>query len=445
MSKHGLSSRAPRKNPSTVLSPPSAEALAPPKALPTYRELLGDLTRRVSESGFLALLLIDVSDINKVEREYGSRVYDRLMRVVRELVSDLKGKQLRERDLVALNEKAGEEFLLFLMPRSRGELVLAEDLERTRVRIESSLSRKITKEAFPYLHIRPDISVGASLVLRNPLIREERLILRGIDEARQAAKINIQQGRLQKKKTLQRVILKKEIRTLFQPIFNMREARAHGFEALVRGPKGTALESPIELFTVAKKTNLLFELDHLCRREALRAGRRLDRKYKLFINTFPFSVRDPSFQGKYLIDLFEGTELAPEQIVLEVTESLTIENYGLFVDAMKDFSNMRCLIAIDDVGAGYSGLEKIVRLRPDYVKLDMSIVRGIDTSPLKQQMLRSVQDIADNIDARLIAEGVETRGELDTVLAIGVDYVQGHFLAKPSAAFQTAPTPAVKV
>ncbi len=106
---------------------------------------------------------------------------------------------------------------------------------------------------------------------------------------------------------------------------------------------------------------------------------------------------------------------------------------------MKYFSDMRWMIAIDDMGAGYSGLEQIVHLRPNYVKLDMSMVREIDTSFVKQQILRAFRSMAEKIDARLIAEGIETRGELQMVRDIGADFVQGHLLAEPKAAIQTAP------
>jgi EAL domain-containing protein (putative c-di-GMP-specific phosphodiesterase class I) len=418
--------------------------------LPTYREHLEELKRRLAESGFLALLLIDVSDINRIERDYGSSVYEDLMKLVREVVFELKasdadpgssrkGKQLRAGDVVALNERAGDVFLIFLMPRNAQEHLLAEDLEKIGNRIEAFLTRKISKTALPYLHHRPEISVGTSLALRNPLIREERLILKAIEESRQAAHVNRQRRQLADKQLLQRIILKGQIDTVFQPIMDLRSGRPHGFEALCRGPKGTPLETPMALFDVAEKADLLFELDLLCRRKALQAGGNLERQYKLFINALPFSMRDPSFQGKYLINLFEGTDLAPEQIVFEVTERLAIENYPLFVDAMQYFSDMRCLIAIDDMGAGYSGLEKIVHLRPNYVKLDMQLVRDIDTSFVKQQMLHAFRVMAEKIDARLIAEGVETREELETVREIGVDYVQGFLLAKPSAAFQLTP------
>ena len=146
--------------------------------LPTYREYLDTLKKRLNDSGFLALLLVDVSDINRYEQEFGSRVYDRLMRVVRELVIELKGRQLRAEDLIALNENAGDIFLIFLMPRSNDELVLAKDLDKVANRIYSFLRKRITRSAFPILHEEPEVIVGTALALRNPLIREERLILR---------------------------------------------------------------------------------------------------------------------------------------------------------------------------------------------------------------------------------------------------------------------------
>ncbi len=409
------------------------------ESFPTYREHLDTLKERLAESGFLAMLLIDVSDINRIEQDYGSRVYEQLMQVVRGVVTELKGKQLRAGDVVALNERAGDVFLIFLTPRELNELVLAEDLEKIGVRIEKFLSRRITKSAFPLLQKQPEISVGSSLVLRNPLIREERLILRAIEEARRAAQINRQLREVRDKQRLQTIILLKQIEMVFQPIFDLQSGKAHGFEALARGPKESPLRSPNALFDLAEKTELLSELDHLCRRKALQSGGKLERQFKLFINTYPFSVRDPSFQGKYLIDLFEGTDLAPEQIVLEVTEKHIITNYSLFVEAMKYFSDMRWKVAIDDMGAGYTGLEQIVRLSPDYVKMDMKLVRDIDTSFVKQQILRAFRSMAVKIDALLIAEGVETREELDMVRDIGADFVQGHLVAKPSAAFQTAP------
>jgi EAL domain-containing protein (putative c-di-GMP-specific phosphodiesterase class I) len=222
----------------------------------------------------------------------------------------------------------------------------------------------------------------------------------------------------------------------------METLRPHGFEALCRGPKNTEFFSPMALFDTAEKSDLAFELDHLCRWRALQeAGERgsgLPREFKLFINTLPFSMRDPDFQGNELIRLL-GKNLAPDQIVFEVTERRAIENYHLFRDAMKYFQHLRCLFAIDDMGAGYSGLDKIVELQPNYVKLDMSMVRDIHTSFVKKEMVQTFKAMADKIDAKLVAEGIEKREEFEVVREIGVNYIQGNYLARPLQGFQTAP------
>ena len=407
----------------------------------TYREHHDELKKRLANDGFLGLLLIDVSEINEVERAYGSSKYEDLMEMVRKVVAEFKGDQLRENDIVTLNEKAGDVFLIFLAPREESQYLLAEDIEKIGERVDAELSRRIRQTAFAILRKRPEVFVGTSLVLQNPLIREERLVTRAIEEAHHAARLNVQRRHLQNKQNLQRIILEKQITTVFQPIWDLEKKIPHGFEALCRGPSGTELRSPAALFDIARKSDLLFELDHLCRRKALEAAgarAQLSKEYKLFINTLPFSIRDPRFQGKDLIDLFEGIDLEPEQIVLEVTESDAIDNFPLFVNAMKDFMDLRCLVAIDDMGAGYSGLDKIVHLRPHYVKLDMGLIRDIHTSFVKQQLVQTFKTLADKIDAKLIAEGIESKEELEVVRGMGVNFIQGNLLAKPSQAFQTS-------
>ncbi len=409
--------------------------------LDTYREHHDELKRRLADDGFLGLLLIDVSEINEVERAYGSSKYEDLMEMVSKVVAEFKGDQLRHNDIVTLNEKAGDVFLIFLAPREGSQHLLAEDIEKIGERVDAELSRRIRQTAFAILRKRPEIFVGTSLVLQNPLIRGERLVTRAIEEAHHAARLNVQRRHLRNKQNLQRIILEKQITTVFQPIWDLEKRIPHGFEALCRGPSGTELRSPAALFDVARKSDLLFELDHLCRRQALQAAgarAQLSKEYKLFINTLPFSIRDPRFQGKDLIDLFEGIDLEPEQIVLEVTESDAIDNFPLFVNAMKDFIDLRCLVAIDDMGAGYSGLDKIVHLRPHYVKLDMGLIRDIHTSFVKQQLVQTFKTLADKIDAKLIAEGIESKEELEVLRGIGVNFIQGNLLAKPSQAFQTS-------
>ena len=141
---------------------------------------------------------------------------------------------------------------------------------------------------------------------------------------------------------------------------------------------------------------------------------------------------DPDFQGAALIKLLEGLGLAPERIVLEVSEQYAIENYVLFVEALQNFTQMGFSIAVDDIGAGYSGLEKIAHLNPRYLKFDMQLVRDIDESNVKREMARALKTFADKMDSKIIAEGIEREGERQVCVDLGIDYGQGYLLARPA-------------
>jgi len=141
---------------------------------------------------------------------------------------------------------------------------------------------------------------------------------------------------------------------------------------------------------------------------------------------------DPDFQGTSLIQLLEGLGLSPERIVLEVSEQYAIENYTLFVEALQNFTQMGFSIAVDDIGAGYSGLEKIAHLNPRYLKFDMQLVRDIDESHVKREMSRALKTFADKMDSQIIAEGIEREGEKNACADLGLHYGQGYLLARPA-------------
>ena len=129
-----------------------------------------------------------------------------------------------------------------------------------------------------------------------------------------------------------------------------------GYEALSRGPEGSALASPANLFETAVESDLGFELDRLCRHRALMNARGLPDANKLFVNVMPSALYDPDFQGSNLISLLDELGLSPKQVVIELTEKYAIENYSMFVDAIRNFTQMGFAIAVDDIGAGHSGL-----------------------------------------------------------------------------------------
>jgi EAL domain-containing protein (putative c-di-GMP-specific phosphodiesterase class I) len=136
--------------------------------------------------------------------------------------------------------------------------------------------------------------------------------------------------------------------------------------------------------------------------------------------------------------------LSPEDVVLEITEKSAIENYELFAEALAELTRHGFAIAVDDVGAGYSGLEKIAHLKPRYLKFDRELIRDIDSSYIRREMTRALKTFADSIDSTIIAEGIERQGELDTLVDLGVGHGQGYLLGRPAPGFLPPPSPAIR-
>jgi EAL domain-containing protein (putative c-di-GMP-specific phosphodiesterase class I) len=402
--------------------------------IPTYHERLGPLTEQLRELGHLALLLVDVSELAQVEHDYGSRAFEEVLSMVSVQVTELRGADVRSEDLLALSERGGNAFLLFLSPRRTAEEGPPRigDLEALAGRVTDQLNRRLAGLSSPYVRGRRKVTVGYAVVFHNPLIMAERVVTRLLGEAWESVRIQRMQADFQTRCRLQDVLLANEITSVFQPVVDLQRGGVLGFEALSRGPAGTSQQSPVNLFEAAAASDLVFELDRHCRRRALHTARSLPAPYRLFVNVVPASMYDPDFQGASLIRLLGGLGLAPERIVLEVSEQYAIENYTLFAEAVQNFTEMGFSIAVDDIGAGYSGLEKIAHLNPRYLKFDMQLVRDIDKSHVKREMARALKNFADKMESQIIAEGIEREGEQQACIDLGIDYGQGYLLARPA-------------
>ena len=165
---------------------------------------------------------------------------------------------MRTTDLLALNERGGNAFLLFLSPR-RGEAdgrPRIADLDTICQRVEEQLNRKLAAFNSPYLRSRRKVTVGFAVVFHNPLIMAERVVARLVGEAWESIRIKKMQADFQTRCRLQDVLLGSQITTVFQPIVDLQTGAVHGFEALSRGPAGTQQHSPINLFQAADETEL---------------------------------------------------------------------------------------------------------------------------------------------------------------------------------------------
>ena len=407
-----------------------------------YRERIQELRQVLVQHGNLGLLLIDGSELAQVERDYGSRAFEKVLSMATELVLELRGIEIRNNDLVTINDKGGNAFLVFLSPKrgDREGKTHISDFQAAATRLEEHLNRKLARLSSPYLRGRHQVTVGFSLVFFNPLIMPERLIARLVEEAWECVRIEKMQREFQTRCRLQEILLAEEVTTRFQPVVDLQRGGVLGYEALSRGPAG-AHQSPLNLFEAAAQADLVFELDRHCRRRALQSAKELPSSAKLFLNVFPASMYDPDFQGASLINMLEGLGLGPDRIVLEISEKYAIENYTLFVESLHNFTDMGFSIAVDDIGSGYSGLEKVAHLNPKYLKFDMQLVRDIDASYVRREMARALKAFADKMESTIIAEGIEREGELRTCVDLGIDYGQGFLLGRPAEGFAAATLP----
>jgi EAL domain-containing protein (putative c-di-GMP-specific phosphodiesterase class I) len=418
-----------------VSPPPGAGESSPPNDLVPYRERVSELRSVLVQQGSLGLLLIDVRALAQIEHQYGSSAFERVMAMARDFVMELQGQEVRTEDVLCLNEKGGDAFLVFFSPKRREGPLRIADLRAAAERVEGHLNRKLARLASPYLGTLRRATVGFALAFYNPLVMPERLVTRLVEDAWSCVRVLRAQRDLQSRCDLQEVLLSDQLSTVFQPVVDLHRRSVLGYEALSRGPAGSVYQMPLRLFEMAEEADLVFELDRKCRRRALASAVRLPPSVKLFVNVYPSAMYDPEFQGAALVRLVESQGLSPDRMVLEITEKSAIENYELFVEALSELTALGFSIAVDDVGAGYSGLEKISRLSPRYLKFDRELIRDIDSSYIRREMTRALKAFADSIGSAIIAEGIERQGELATLLDLGIEYGQGYLLGRPGPAF----------
>jgi EAL domain-containing protein (putative c-di-GMP-specific phosphodiesterase class I)/ActR/RegA family two-component response regulator len=215
----------------------------------------------------------------------------------------------------------------------------------------------------------------------------------------------------------------------YQPIVAWRERRIFGYEALLRSGD-PALKNPGEFLEVAERLGRLHELGRAIRARVAQAAHEAPEDALLFVNLHASDLNDD--------ELFAAqSSLAPiaRRLVLEVTERASMDAVKNPAARTQDLRAMGFRIAVDDLGAGYAGLSSFMQLEPEFAKLDMSLVRGIDSDPRRQSIVRSMKLLCDELNMLVVAEGVETASERDMLVELGCDLLQGYLFARPDRGF----------
>lgn len=230
-----------------------------------------------------------------------------------------------------------------------------------------------------------------------------------------------------------KILEDKKIKMYMQPIVDAKSLEVVAFEMLARGiDEDGNLVYPNYLFDMAVKTNTLNYLDRICRETAVRTAAFYNiQNQKIFINFIPNSIYDPKVCLKTTIKAADYHGVSHKNLVFEVVESQRIEDVKHLKYVFDYYRSLDFKVALDDVGSGYSGLNMIVSLQPDLLKIDIELIRDIHKDPLKQSVVGALINIAKNSNIQILAEGVETKDEYE-YLKDKVDLMQGYLFAKPS-------------
>jgi EAL domain-containing protein (putative c-di-GMP-specific phosphodiesterase class I) len=222
---------------------------------------------------------------------------------------------------------------------------------------------------------------------------------------------------------------------LFQPIFEIagKETILFALEALARGPKDSNVENANVLFEYVRRKGKEVEVDRACIARAIASGSTVPGSPAISVNVHASTLeRDPQFTD-FLVDTCSTHDLPVSRLILEIVEQQKFWDERAFFDALYELRAIGVRIALDDIGIGYSSHRMLVEVRPELFKIDRYFINNCSGKSSSRAAIESIVLLASRLGGRVIAEGIETIADFDTVTSLGIDLVQGYYFARPSA------------
>lgn len=396
--------------------------------VPTVSQAIDSVRQKIEDRKELLVIYFNFDRYTKIEEIYGWETLDAVLETTAQSIKEFLVDTPFASAQLTVNFNNDDDFVLFHIPGANETVPGADVITEMTANLHQFVAHRIEEAHGEDIASLFDTFVGYQHIHYDPKIRLERQIYRAVRDAASSSNSIEQREFGRKAADLRETLRTGGLYIDYHPIVVTETQEIFGYEALARGTL-KSMRRPEVMFEVAGQTDMIWELSRLCRNTAISGmKKRLEKEQLLFLNIDPHDFTDPSFTET------EMDVPDPARVVLEITERTAIRDYPKFRGRLKDFRDRGYRFAVDDAGSGYAGLGSIANLEPDFIKLDISLINCIDENFIKQSLVEQMVAFANKQDAMVIAEGVETAEEYETVKQLGVHLVQGFYLHPPPSA-----------
>jgi EAL domain-containing protein (putative c-di-GMP-specific phosphodiesterase class I) len=388
--------------------------------------VLEGVTNAFNAGHEVAVIVFNVINHKDLIQQMGHQHHDKLMKSLKKFFQKYIQQEGNNRDVITLHDYYGDGVTLIIKVNQDRHSISNIDVLMKKItgEVEQSLNK-----IYPAVH--PIFEAGYMFVEKDDYSMKES-VFRAHRQAMAMAEKRVHSEFNEMVYTIGKIVSEKNISLLAQPIIDVATKKVHALEMLTRGPKGTALESPLHLFSVARQTGQLYKLEMIVLEKIFQQIKETRCRQDIFINCTPITLANISFTRDLKKLLTQYREIHPKQITFEVTERDSIDGLKDFIYNIKVLRLMGFKFAVDDTGAGYANLNSISEIMPDIIKIDRSVIENIDKNSLKESMLKGLLLVAREAGSLVVAEGIENEGEASVLTRNKVDLAQGYFYARPT-------------
>ncbi|WP_066055453.1 EAL domain-containing protein [Robertmurraya korlensis] len=375
----------------------------------------------------VAVIVFNISNMKDIYEQLSENQYIDFIKKLKMNFQLVIQGQIEDKDLLLLHDYHSDGITLFLKVDHEQHCI--SEIDQVMKKVLREAERRVCHQ-FPTLKIQ--FESGYMFVEKKQYSIQEAILKAG-QQALAMAEKRVQTEFNELLYSLSRIVAQKNIILLAQPIFDVATKEIRAWEMLTRGPKGTEYENPLHLFSIARQTGMLYDLELIVLEKVLEQINDTGCTHDIFINFTPITVGNQKFLRDLKNLMGKYKKIAPTQITIEITERDSIDGMEYFIYNINLLRNLGFRIAVDDTGAGYASLNTISEIMPDIIKIDRSVIQDIDKNSVKESMLKGLLLVAREAGSLVVAEGIESEEEASVLSRNRVDLAQGYLFARPAS------------